>query len=78
MCSPALRAPILLRHYAKLGAKLLGFNVDSKFSDALDGLILVDLRQVDPNLLERYMNKERAAGFLRRHGVKRAEASGAI
>jgi putative hemolysin len=57
-------APILLRHYAKLGARLLGFNVDSKFSDALDGLILVDLRKTDPNLLARYMGKERSTAFL--------------
>ena len=60
-------APILLRHYAKLGARLLGFNVDSKFSDALDGLILVDLRKTDPNLLARYMGKERSTAFLGCH-----------
>ena len=53
----------------KLGAKLLGFNVDPKFSDALDGLILVDLRKTDANLLARYMNKDRAGEFLRRHAM---------
>jgi putative hemolysin len=62
-------APILLRHYAKLGAKLLGFNVDSKFSDALDGLILVDLRKTDANLLERYMSRDRAGEYMRRHSM---------
>jgi putative hemolysin len=62
-------APILLRHYARLGARLLGFNVDHKFSDALDGLILVDLRKTDPNLLARYMGKERAGAFLQGHRV---------
>ena len=67
-------ASILLRHYAKLGAKLLGFNMDSKFSDAVDGLILVDLRKADRNLLDRYMTKDRAAEYLRRHGVKDTEA----
>jgi putative hemolysin len=60
-------APILLRHYAKLGARLLGFNVDHKFSDAVDGLILVDLRKTDANLLARYMGKERASAFLQGH-----------
>ena len=57
-------APILIRHYARLGARLLGFNVDHKFSDALDGLIVVDLRKTDPNLLARYMGKERAEAFM--------------
>src|SRR5262249_28489626 len=36
--------PILLRQYLKLGGRLLGFSSDDQFSDALDGLIMVDLR----------------------------------
>jgi putative hemolysin len=59
--------PILLRQYAKVGGKLLGFNVDRKFSNCLDGLIVVDLRQTDPGVLERYMGKEAAARFYRFH-----------
>jgi putative hemolysin len=55
--------PILLRQYAKLGGKLLGFNLDRKFSNCLDGLILVDLRKTEPAVLERYMGKEAAARF---------------
>ena len=46
--------PVLLRQYLKLGSKLLGFNVDPAFCDALDGLILVDLAQTEPRLLKRY------------------------
>jgi putative hemolysin len=56
--------PILLKQYVKLGGKLLGFNVDPHFSDALDGLVLVDLRQTEPEILERYMGKSGAADFL--------------
>jgi hypothetical protein len=41
--------------------------VDHKFSDAVDGLILVDLRKTDANLLARYMGKERASAFLQGH-----------
>lgn len=55
--------PILLRQYAKIGGKLLGFNVDRKFSNVLDGLIVVDLRQTDPTVLERYMGRSAAAKF---------------
>jgi putative hemolysin len=61
--------PILLKQYAKIGGKLLGFNVDRKFSDVLDGLVLVDLRQTDPAVLERYMGKAAAAQFRRMHGL---------
>jgi hypothetical protein len=57
--------PVLLRQYLKLGGKLLGFNVDPKFSDALDGLIVVDLTQTEPRLLERYLGKAEAQEFLK-------------
>jgi putative hemolysin len=56
--------PILLKQYLKLGGKLVGFNVDAHFANALDGLIVVDLTQTDPRVLERYMGKKGAAEFL--------------
>lgn len=60
--------PILLRQYAKIGGKLIGFNVDRKFSNVLDGLVVVDLRKTEPALLERYMGREAAVCFRQRHG----------
>jgi putative hemolysin len=57
--------PVLLRQYLRLGGKLLGFNLDPNFSDALDGLILVDLTQTEPKLLERYLGRAEATTFLR-------------
>lgn len=60
--------PILLRQYAKIGGKLLGFNVDRKFSKTLDGLIIVDLRQTESSVLDRYMGREDAARFRQAHG----------
>ena len=59
--------PVLLRQYLKLGGKLLAFNVDQDFSDALDGLIVVDLLETNRRQLERYMGREGAASFLKRH-----------
>jgi len=56
--------PVLLRQYLKLGGKLLAFNVDRDFSDALDGLIVVDLLETDRKQLERYLGKDGLAGFL--------------
>ena len=47
-----------------MGGKLLGFNVDPKFANALDGLILVDLTKTEPKLLERYLGTSAAAAFL--------------
>ena len=61
--------PILLRQYAKVGGKLIGFNVDRKFSKVLDGLVVVDLRQTDPAVLARYMGREAAAAFRTFHGL---------
>jgi len=59
--------PILLKQYLKLGGKLLGFNVDPNFSETLDGLVLVDLRQTEASMLRRYMGPERAARFVEYH-----------
>jgi putative hemolysin len=40
------KLPVLLKKYIKLNAKIIGFNIDPKFNDALDGLILLDLFNV--------------------------------
>jgi putative hemolysin len=50
--------PVLLRHYLNLGGKLLAFNLDRKFSDVIDGLLLVDLHQTEPRQLQRYLGRE--------------------
>jgi putative hemolysin len=60
--------PILLKQYLKLGAELLGFNVDPDFGDALDGLVLTDLANTSPRLLRKYMGVEGMTGFLAHHG----------
>jgi len=59
--------PVLIKQYAKVGGKLVGFNLDRKFSDVVDGLVIVDLRETDPQVLERYMGKEGYAAFRRFH-----------
>jgi putative hemolysin len=61
--------PILLRQYAKIGGRLLGFSVDRSFSNTLDGLIVVDLRKTEPPVLDRYMGRTPAAKFRQLHGV---------
>lgn len=59
--------PILIRQYAKLGGKLVAFNLDRKFSSVVDGLVILDLRQTNPVILERYMGKGALASFRRFH-----------
>ncbi len=62
--------PILIRQYMKLGGRMLGFNVDAKFSNALDGLMLVDLRNTPLAKLARYMPPQEAARFLAWHRAR--------
>jgi hypothetical protein len=59
--------PILIKQYDKVGGRLVGFNLDRKFSDVVDGLVIVDLRQTDAAVLERYMGKEGYRNFRRAH-----------
>ncbi len=40
------RIPVLLKKYIKLNGKIIGFNVDPKFNNALDGLLILDLFEV--------------------------------
>ncbi len=61
--------PVLLRQYLALGAKLVGFNVDSAFGDALDGLIVVDLAKAPARRVVRYMGIKGHADFLKYHGM---------
>ena len=59
----------MIKQYAKLGGRIVSFNVDRKFSDVLDGLVLVDLRETDRNVLERYMGKNGLKAFQQYHGL---------
>lgn len=56
--------PVLLRQYLKLGARVVGFNVDANFSDVVDGMIVVDLTRVEQRELFKYMGREGAEAFL--------------
>jgi putative hemolysin len=61
------QVPMLLKHYLKLGGKIVGFNVDGHFSHVLDGLILVDLTKTERRILERFVQPEGARRFLAYH-----------
>ncbi|MCL9780954.1 lysophospholipid acyltransferase family protein [Vibrio sp. S4M6] len=59
--------PVLLRQYLSMNGKLVCFNVDPEFNGALDGLIMVDLRNVPLKTLGRYMEQEPARQYLGSH-----------
>jgi len=42
----------LIKKYLKLNAKIIGFNIDPKFNNALDGLIILDLYEVPMQTIE--------------------------
>ncbi|MEO8067629.1 MAG: lysophospholipid acyltransferase family protein [Flavobacteriales bacterium] len=44
--------PVLLKKYLMLNARIIGFNSDPRFNDALDGLMLLDLTQVPGKVIE--------------------------
>jgi putative hemolysin len=67
--------PVLLRQYLKLNARLLGFNVDPAFGDALDALMVVDLTKVDRAILYRYLGRDDAERFLAFHGPRESKSA---
>jgi putative hemolysin len=59
--------PVLLRQYLKLGAQVLGFNVDPAFGNSIDVLVAVDLLKTDERVLSKYMGRVAAERFLAQH-----------
>jgi putative hemolysin len=44
--------PILLKKYLNQNARIVGFNIDPHFSDVLDGLMFLDLKDVPVDTIE--------------------------
>ncbi len=51
----AREVPVLVRQYFKLGARVLGFNVDPAFANVVDALMLLDLDQTESPLVRRLL-----------------------
>ena len=68
--------PTLLKHYLRLNATLLSFNVDKDFASVVDGLIMVDFTETDPRLLAKYMGENNCREYLALHQVRAAENPG--
>lgn len=63
-CEPGKTLPILIRHYLSLNGKFVCFSTNTVFNDSLDGLILVDLREVPQRYLKRYLGKDGMKQFM--------------
>lgn len=50
--------PTLLKHYLRVGAKVISFNVDPQFSDVVDALILIDIEVTDERVLRQFLSQE--------------------
>ena len=61
--------PILLRHYLKLNGQLISFNLDTSFSNVVDGLLLVEVPHNDPKLIKRWLGKDGYRLIMRTHGL---------
>jgi putative hemolysin len=49
---PAFRLPILFKKYINVNAEIVGFNVDPKFNNCLDALMMLDLFEVPFDTIE--------------------------
>jgi putative hemolysin len=46
------RLPVLLKQYVRQNARFIGFNLDPNFNNALDGLMILDVRQARQETIE--------------------------
>jgi hypothetical protein len=64
---PGYHIPILLKKYLEINGKIIGFNIDPKFNNCLDGLLILDTCRAprdfiqglsremkDPSIIERF------------------------
>lgn len=61
---------VLLRHYPRLGGRILGFNVDPAFANAIDCLLLLDLRDTERAPLRKYLTAEGLRRFEAQHATR--------
>jgi putative hemolysin len=48
-----MKVPVLLRQYIALNAKIICFNIDPRFANCLDGFLVLDLKKVPQDILDK-------------------------
>jgi putative hemolysin len=46
------KMPVLLKKYLQLGGKIVSFNVDPDFNNSLDGLLILNIKDIHPELIQ--------------------------
>jgi putative hemolysin len=57
----ALRIPVLIKKYVKQNARLVAFNVDPKFNNAIDGLMYIKVADIPESTVKPVMEEFQAA-----------------
>jgi putative hemolysin len=57
----ALRIPVLIKKYVKQNARLVAFNVDPKFNNAIDGLMYIKVEDIPESTVKPVMEEFQAA-----------------
>ena len=68
----ALRLPVLLKKYIKQNARLIAFNVDPLFNNAVDGLMYIRIADL-PDSTVRPVMEEFQAELERKYGPSQEE-----
>ena len=64
-----LKLPVLVKKYIHLNAKIIGFNVDPKFNNCLDGFLLLDIFDIPMDVVESLSKEIKDAKILDRFHV---------
>src|SRR5690606_16200695 len=63
--------PVLLKKYIRLNAKIIAFNVDPKFNNCLDGLIVLDVNDVPKDTIMSLSKEVNDGSILKRFYTNR-------
>jgi putative hemolysin len=63
--------PVLLKKYIKQNAKIVAFNIDPKFNNSLDGLIILDVNDVPKNTIDALSKEANDGSILERFYTNR-------
>jgi hypothetical protein len=63
---PGYKLPILLKKYMEINGKIIGFNIDPKFNNCLDGLLILDLYEMPPDFIKGLSREMNDASILER------------
>lgn len=62
---PVLRMPVLVKKYIKQNARVIGFNVDPKFNDAVDGLMYIRISNLPKSTVKPVFDELQAEMYKR-------------